>query len=102
MDEKQTLGAMPTRMPARMPARSLRRRGLQPVVTTLLVATFIYIIWLWQPHIADPIADTIRILPLSNPLVSTSSLVPLEAHIISKCPDTRVRASCLDCYPHFG
>ena len=84
MDEKQTLGAMPTRRPT----RSLRRRGLQPVVSTLLVAAFIYIVWLWR----TPFADTIRILPISNPLVSTSSLVPLEAHIISKCPDTRVRA----------
>ena len=75
----------------KMPARSLRRRLATPFVLFVLVAAFYFTF--------STLAD---LLSLSNrphspvtadepPLeVLDHELVPLEAHIMSKCPDAQV------------
>ncbi|KAM5368644.1 hypothetical protein ACJZ2D_009416 [Fusarium nematophilum] len=92
MDEKRS----PPR--AMSPTRSLRRN--RPVVAVAFVIGVLYTFWLWQPFslpapaarqvpevdvsLTDPLAGT-----NTEPIQTTDRLVPLEAHIISKCPDTR-------------
>lgn len=78
MDEKRAMS----------PPRSLRRN--RPVATVLICLAVVYTFWLFQPfailplHVPSAVGDALA--------ESTASLVPLEAHIISKCPDTRVSA----------
>ncbi|KPM39797.1 hypothetical protein AK830_g6790 [Neonectria ditissima] len=76
MDEKRAMS----------PPRSLRRN--RPIATVLFCLAVVYTFWLFQPF-------TIRPLHVPSVVVgdafteSSADLVPLEAHIISKCPDTR-------------
>ncbi|KAI8679832.1 hypothetical protein NCS57_00262100 [Fusarium keratoplasticum] len=77
---------------AMSPVRSVRRN--RPAVIVFFVIASLYTFWLWHPFspiglnlpndVSQPVdasvADTIH---------TTDRLVPLEAHIISKCPDTK-------------
>lgn len=79
MDEKQQLGqGIPTQSKRSSPMSPLSRirRFLLPVLAFFLLLRGIYDIS-YRHNFAG---------------VGTRHLVPLEAHIISKCPDTRVSA----------
>ncbi|KAL7784844.1 hypothetical protein V8C37DRAFT_420415 [Trichoderma ceciliae] len=87
MDEKlepQTMN--PPRRCRRLSAALVQGRQL------LLVIIFLFVGYhLWSNSVAVPfLPRQAADVPLPNPDDSASkSLVPLEAHIISKCPDTR-------------
>ncbi|KAF4471544.1 gamma interferon inducible lysosomal thiol reductase (GILT) [Fusarium albosuccineum] len=88
MDEKRSSQR------AMSPARSIRRS--RPTLIIAFVIAALYTFWLWQPFsvplrpadvgvsVTDPVAET-----KTDAIHTTEELVPLEAHIISKCPDTR-------------
>ena len=71
------------------PARS---RRIRPLVLGFITVALLYLTW-------SPIASVVSVLPLSSRLGGmpyTSTLltgaktpVPLEAHIMSKCPDAQ-------------
>ncbi|CAM1511367.1 Fc.00g088800.m01.CDS01 [Cosmosporella sp. VM-42] len=86
MDEKHTLQLQQRPMP---PPRPLRRS--RHLATILFIVTVIYTFWLWQPVGLRPLEADIPDVQskLGDPLSKTDTLVPLEAHIISKCPDTQ-------------
>lgn len=70
------------------PSRSLRRA--RPAATVFFVITSFYFFYLWMPYVIPAPADFL-IPETTNELdIASPKLVPLEAHIISKCPDTRV------------
>ncbi|KAF4973727.1 hypothetical protein FZEAL_9254 [Fusarium zealandicum] len=90
MDEKRNLQR------AMSPVRPLRRT--RPVVTILFVIAALYTFWLWQPFSLPASVDLkVPDVSLGDPLAGSAvdviatqdKLVSLEAHIISKCPDTR-------------
>ena len=102
MDEKHLL--QQRSMP---PPRPLRRS--RHLATVLFLVTVIYTFWLWQPLGLQPLnldipqaktklgdfmlGDDIPVTEEEVALEKANTvkqLVPLEAHIISKCPDTRV------------
>ncbi|KAJ4270332.1 hypothetical protein NW762_002011 [Fusarium torreyae] len=67
------------------PTRSLRRN--RPTITIAFVIAVVYTFWLWQPFspmMAEPKVDI-----TNNEVETTDRLVPLEAHIMSKCPDAK-------------
>ncbi|KAF5026847.1 hypothetical protein F66182_1041 [Fusarium sp. NRRL 66182] len=75
------------RQPPRVmsPTRSLRRS--RPTVTIAFVIAAIYTFWIWQPFspvVTEPVVDITN----NDPQI-TDRLVPLEAHIMSKCPDAK-------------
>ena len=68
------------------PTRSLRRS--RPTITIAFVIAVVYTFWLWQPFspmMVEPMVDI-----TNNEVETTDRLVPLEAHIMSKCPDAKV------------
>jgi hypothetical protein len=65
--------------------RSFRRS--RPAVSIAFVIVIVYTFWLWQPFrpmLNEPIVE------VANDVQTTDRLVPLEAHIMSKCPDAKV------------
>ncbi|KAM0563568.1 hypothetical protein ACHAPJ_001292 [Fusarium lateritium] len=67
------------------PTRSLRRS--RPTITIAFVIAVVYTFWLWQPFspmMVEPMVDI-----TNNEVETTDRLVPLEAHIMSKCPDAK-------------
>ncbi|KAI5463265.1 hypothetical protein BGZ63DRAFT_353283 [Mariannaea sp. PMI_226] len=72
------------------PSLPLRRH--RPLASTIIFFAVIYIFWLFQPFtILEDIAiaaDAQAHLANVEP-ATVADLVPLEAHIISKCPDTK-------------
>ncbi|EXA47834.1 hypothetical protein FOQG_14160 [Fusarium oxysporum f. sp. raphani 54005] len=79
MDEKR---AAPRAM---SPPRSLRRS--RPTLTIAFVIAVVYTFWIWQPF--NPILDQTMVDITSDDVHTTDRLVPLEAHIMSKCPDAK-------------
>ncbi|KAI1033965.1 hypothetical protein LB505_003223 [Fusarium chuoi] len=79
MDEKR-----PTPR-AMSPPRSLRRS--RPTLTIAFVIAVVYTFWIWQPF--NPILDQTMVAITSNDVHTADKLVPLEAHIMSKCPDAK-------------
>ncbi|WYZ46050.1 hypothetical protein EsH8_IX_000275 [Colletotrichum jinshuiense] len=83
MDEKQAYRRAAT--PPPMSARMTRRKGLLPVLAMAVI--FAYSVWNFV-HL--PSAQTIAPIVPEKPSVEiVKELVPLEAHIMSKCPDAR-------------
>lgn len=83
MDEKS--GQQAYMIPSQAP-----RRPRAVTVLALIVFVALYTLWLWQPL-------AVSFLGLDHPAaqpslddVAINGLVPLEAHIISKCADTQV------------
>lgn len=78
------------------PSRTIRRN--RPLATTLIFFAVIYIFWLFQPFAIHPLIVDDEPAPIRDTVAEKTSvestavagLVPLEAHIISKCPDTKV------------
>ncbi|TDZ28430.1 GILT-like protein 1 [Colletotrichum spinosum] len=84
MDEKRAYDAPPPpNMP--VPGRVVRKRTLWPLA--FLAAYVVYTVW----HLAQnpSISAGARLAPQEAPVAVESKLVPLEAHIMSKCPDAR-------------
>ncbi|KAF5237005.1 hypothetical protein FANTH_10992 [Fusarium anthophilum] len=79
MDEKRSASR------AMSPPRSLRRS--RPALTIAFVITVVYTFWIWQPF--NPILDQTMVAITSDDVHTTDDLVPLEAHIMSKCPDAK-------------
>lgn len=85
MDEKRAMS----------PSRPIRRN--RPLVTTLFIFAVIFTFWLFQPPFAvqplsvEEAAAVGDAVSESTAIESSvvADLVPLEAHIISKCPDTK-------------
>jgi hypothetical protein len=71
---------------AMSPPRSLRRS--RPTLTIAFVIAVVYTFWIWQPF--NPILDQTMVDITSDDVHTTDRLVPLEAHIMSKCPDAKV------------
>ncbi|KAI6759542.1 hypothetical protein HG530_010222 [Fusarium avenaceum] len=64
--------------------RSFRRS--RPAVSIAFVIAILYTFWLWQPFrpmLNEPIVE------VTSDVQTTDRLVPLEAHIMSKCPDAK-------------
>ncbi|EWY96278.1 hypothetical protein FOYG_05052 [Fusarium oxysporum NRRL 32931] len=70
---------------AMSPPRSLRRS--RPTLTIAFVIAVVYTFWIWQPF--NPILDQTMVDITSDDVHTTDRLVPLEAHIMSKCPDAK-------------
>ncbi|KAH7328134.1 hypothetical protein B0I35DRAFT_472879 [Stachybotrys elegans] len=84
MDEKSTQPAQP----AMTNPRAVRRARPLAIITLLLVVAFT--LFRYQTAHESRIHGFNELLhSSSSPPSSNSKLVPLEAHIISKCPDTR-------------
>lgn len=96
MDEKSSIDTRVSdsddnRIPNMNSARRARVAGALFAVLFMFYYTCYY--WFAVPISKLP-APLGLIQDYDFPLpISTEGLVPLEAHIISKCPDTRVRAS---------
>ncbi|CCT64125.1 uncharacterized protein FFUJ_04691 [Fusarium fujikuroi IMI 58289] len=73
---------------AMSPPRSLRRS--RPTLTIAFVIAVVYTFWIWQPF--NPILDQTMVAITNNDVHTADKLVPLEAHIMSKCPDAKVNA----------
>lgn len=71
---------------AMSPPRALRRN--RPVAAVLFCLVVLYTFWQFQP-VPTPHLDVAAVLGETLEEIVTVDLVPLEAHIISKCPDTR-------------
>ncbi|KAI0523861.1 hypothetical protein F5B22DRAFT_592316 [Xylaria bambusicola] len=89
-------------MEDKRPVRNRARRRHRPLLYLLVIAAFIYGLYNFGYLISFKGAfpsHSIEHVPASDPLAgntaqhaepaATRALVPLEAHIISKCPDTR-------------
>ncbi|OHE91460.1 hypothetical protein CORC01_13232 [Colletotrichum orchidophilum] len=92
MDEKRDYYGYRTSTPPPLPAmsaRMTRRRGILPVLA--MAALFAYSVWNYTRHPFSPAGSgtTTHIVPQEAPVEVAKSLVPLEAHIMSKCPDAR-------------
>ncbi|KAF4449916.1 hypothetical protein F53441_6835 [Fusarium austroafricanum] len=70
---------------AMSPPRSIRRSRSTLILTFIIGVAFTF--WLWQPF--EPLANASIIKPISDDVKTTERLVPLEAHIMSKCPDAK-------------
>lgn len=74
-------------------------RRARPLALVLLLLVFVYTLWQWPSTHRDAVVSSLSIIPDVDeavaPAAKDKKLVPLEAHIISKCPDTRV----LQCLP---
>jgi hypothetical protein len=85
MDEKHRPQPHPNTMasPCRIRARDL----------LIVVALFMTIYQIWNNVAAVPFLpqEASDLVVPTRAEASSNGLVPLEAHIISKCPDTRVR-----------
>ena len=71
------------------------RRGCARVIAACLITAFITFWTCYQwvaPRSFVPSSSTTEWAEPHIAQGATADLVPLEAHIISKCPDTRVRA----------
>lgn len=70
------------------------RRGLSPlrvVLATGYLAFAAVICFYFTPRVALPLPQAGLLSPEQAPIVAVDrELVPLEAHIMSKCPDARV------------
>lgn len=69
-----------------------RRKGILPALA--MAVLFAYSLWNYLRHplnSSSSNSSTSRIVPQEPPVEVAKSLVPLEAHIMSKCPDARVR-----------
>lgn len=89
MDEKHgyleyRLATPPPSYP--MTSRVARRKGLLPVLA--MAALFAWSCW---GYLRLPTAPArTGVVPDGAPAAAVKDLVPLEAHIMSKCPDARV------------
>lgn len=105
MDEKQRFLTNPTIMPTmRAPFRPTR-----PLVAILLLVLGCVSLWRMRPLAADHLLSSALLYGVPEsartktngvvhtvprpPIAKISGLVPLEAHIMSKCPDAKVRTS---------
>ena len=68
-----------------MPARRNRPLAIVTRISLAIVA-FLFLLWSFASPFIIPSTET-KILPAPQ---YTQALVPLEAHIMSKCPDARV------------
>jgi hypothetical protein len=69
------------------------RRGLSPLrlaLATGYLALFAVIYYCFSPRTALPLLSPLDSAPVA-PVAAAHELVPLEAHIMSKCPDAKVR-----------
>ncbi|KAK1515014.1 uncharacterized protein CCOS01_13207 [Colletotrichum costaricense] len=92
MDEKRDYYGYRTSTPPPYPAmsaRMTRRRGILPALA--MAVLFAYSLWnyLRHPLSSSTSSSNTRIVPQEPPVEVAKSLVPLEAHIMSKCPDAR-------------
>ena len=91
MDEKRRLAQQHGGPNTSKPSRALRR--ILAAVFILLILSY-YTCYSLLPHapaaVISPARHQVQTLFGQEP-AATESKVPLEAHIISKCPDTRVR-----------
>ncbi|CEI40201.1 unnamed protein product [Fusarium venenatum] len=79
MDEKQ---------PSQRVMLPIQARRSRPTMTLIVMAIVTYTFWIWQPF--RPLIDDEPWVHVTNDDVQlTDSLVPLEAHIMSKCPDAK-------------
>ncbi|KAJ0335881.1 hypothetical protein COL922a_008651 [Colletotrichum nupharicola] len=73
--------------PPNMSGRLVRRKNLWPAALVVLV--FFY--GFWGYVVGQPAIPHARFIPQQAPVVEQNAkLVPLEAHIMSKCPDARL------------
>lgn len=80
MDEKQ---------PSQRVMLPIQARRSRPTMTLIVMAIVTYTFWIWQPF--RPLIDDESWVHITNDDIQpTNSLVPLEAHIMSKCPDAKV------------
>ncbi|KAM0342848.1 hypothetical protein ACHAPU_009212 [Fusarium lateritium] len=79
MDEKRPFQR------AMSPPRSMRRS--RPALSIAFVIAILYTFWLWQPF--QPVLNEPMVNITSDDVQTTDILVPLEAHIMSKCPDAK-------------
>lgn len=70
-------------------APSLPIRRSRPAVTALLIFVSFYVFYFWMPYMMPDPTDFLIPDVTDELIVASPKLVPLEAHIISKCPDTR-------------
>ncbi|KAK1838624.1 gamma interferon inducible lysosomal thiol reductase [Colletotrichum chrysophilum] len=88
MDEKQAYYTTNANAPPppNMSGRLVRRKNLWPAALVVLV--FFY--GFWGYVVGQPAIPHARFIPQQAPVVEQNAkLVPLEAHIMSKCPDAR-------------
>ncbi|KAF4342924.1 gamma interferon inducible lysosomal thiol reductase [Fusarium beomiforme] len=71
---------------AMSPPHSLRRS--RPTLTIAFVIAALYTFWIWQPFNPTLNAETMVDIATDDSH-TTDRLVPLEAHIMSKCPDAK-------------
>jgi hypothetical protein len=57
-------------------------------MTLIVMAIVTYTFWIWQPF--RPLMDEPWVNITNDDVQTTDKLVPLEAHIMSKCPDAKV------------
>lgn len=78
---------MDEKAPPQQPIMSLRRSS-RPIVVVFLLFAVLFSLWQWLANGALPLTG--RASNHGTMTGTSRRLVPLEAHIISKCPDTRV------------
>ncbi|KAL4729575.1 hypothetical protein ACLX1H_003995 [Fusarium chlamydosporum] len=78
MDEKR---------PAQRVMSPLQARRSRPAVTLIVMAIVTYTFWIWQPF--RSLIDEPWVVVTSDDVQMSDRLVPLEAHIMSKCPDAK-------------
>lgn len=86
MDEKRGYIPETPNMSGRVVAR---KRG--PLLLTAIAVFLVYTVWQFTAA-GTTTAAASRFVPQEAPIAAQGKLVPLEAHIMSKCPDARVRA----------
>jgi hypothetical protein len=79
MDEKQ---------PSQRVMLPIQARRSRPTMALIVTAIVTYTFWIWQPF--RPLIDDESWVHVTNDDVQTDTLIPLEAHIMSKCPDAKV------------
>jgi len=72
------------------------RRNLPPVVLLVVVSFIVFSLWRGTTGVFGPAEPAIGLRKAGGSgtqhvVKGTSKLVPLEAHMMSKCPDSRVR-----------
>jgi hypothetical protein len=66
----------------------LQARRSRPAMTLIVMAIVTYTFWIWQPF--RPLIDDEPWVNITHSDAQvTDKIVPLEAHIMSKCPDAK-------------